>query len=107
MRVWYLWEVILGDDSIGESIRQWRINIGMSIADASRQAGIAASAWGRIENGVTADPSMKTLCKMFTALGAQIEVKIAPGKRQWQQEPLPQAAESARKASRERLHADG
>lgn len=99
--------MILGDDSIGESIRQWRINIGMSIADAARQAGIAASAWGRIENGVTADPSMRTLCKMFAALGAQIEVKIAPSKRQWHQEPLPPAVAPARKGPRERIHADG
>lgn len=81
---------MLGEGPIGEQIRQWRINLGLTVAEAARLSGVSGSVWGRIEAGATPGPLMTTVVKMFQGLGAKIEVTALPRPAKWQQESPPE-----------------
>lgn len=98
--------MILGEEPIGGQVRQWRVNLGLSIADASRAAGITPGVWSRIESGVTPNPAMETVIKIFRGMGAQIDIKALPKDRKWQQDPLPTPT-PAQPKKRSRVRADG
>lgn len=98
--------MILGEKPIGEEIRQWRTNLGMTMADAARGAGIHPGMWGRIEKGETLAPMWGTVVRMFWSMGASIDVTMKPRDSKPVQETLPIEAPKP-KPPRNRIHADG
>lgn len=66
----------MGEGPLGPQIRQWRVNLGMTMAECAREAGIVPSQWGRIESNLVGDPNMRTLIKMAAVLGAHVEMRM-------------------------------
>lgn len=101
--MWYLWGVILGEEPVGEQIKQWRVDQGMTIAEAARAAGITGSIWSRVETGSTPNPLFATIVRMWAGLGAHLEVvAVGPQLQEPVQLPLP----PRRRKPDERVHAD-
>jgi XRE family transcriptional regulator, regulator of sulfur utilization len=65
--------------SVGADIRQIRIGAAASQALVAREAGIDRSHLTRIEAG-TAHPSLGTLVALATAMGADVSVRLYPGR---------------------------
>lgn len=105
--MWYVSDVILGQEPIGEQVRAWRTNMGLTVSEACRRAGVIEVVWRRIENGDTPFPRWDTIVRMFAGMHSQIDVTVAsrpqPQQQHQQQLPLPTPAPRPR---RERLHAD-
>lgn len=70
-------------------IRQRRVNLGLTVAEACRISGMQHPTWLHIEKGETANPQIETVRRMLTALNLQIEFKAMNGPAKWTQEQLP------------------
>jgi transcriptional regulator with XRE-family HTH domain len=57
--------------AIGHQVREFRIKLGMTVADLGRQAGLSAGMMSKIENGVTS-PSLSTLQALSGALNVPV-----------------------------------
>ena len=57
--------------AIGRQVREYRIKLGMTVADLARQAGLSAGMLSKIENGGTS-PSLATLQAMSAALNVPV-----------------------------------
>lgn len=70
--------MILGDgDNISEQIKQWRINVGLTMAEAARQSGVAYTVWHRVESGYTINPTFRVIAAMYAGMGAVLEARVA------------------------------
>ena len=65
--------------SLGNDIRQIRIDAAASQSVVSQEAGIDRSHMGRIEAGTT-HTSLQTLVALATAMGADVSVRLYPGR---------------------------
>lgn len=75
--------MILGEDGIGEFIRQRRVNLGMTMSEACRRVGLSHPVWLRIERGETTEPRWTTIVAMLRALDTVVEVNFIPTDGQW------------------------
>ena len=57
--------------AIGHQVREFRMKLGMTVADLGRQAGLSAGMMSKIENGVTS-PSLSTLQALSRALNVPV-----------------------------------
>jgi len=57
--------------AIGHQVREFRMKLGMTVADLGRQAGLSAGMMSKIENGVTS-PSLSTLQALSGALNVPV-----------------------------------
>jgi transcriptional regulator with XRE-family HTH domain len=57
--------------AIGHQVREFRVKLGMTVADLGRQAGLSAGMMSKIENGVTS-PSLSTLQALSRALNVPV-----------------------------------
>ncbi len=57
--------------AIGREVREYRVKLGMTVADLARQAGLSAGMLSKIENGGTS-PSLATLQAMSKALNVPV-----------------------------------
>jgi len=57
--------------AIGRQVHEYRIKLGMTVSDLSRQAGLSAGMLSKIENGVTS-PSLATLQSLSAALNVPV-----------------------------------
>jgi transcriptional regulator with XRE-family HTH domain len=57
--------------AIGRQVREYRVKLGMTVADLSRQAGLSAGMLSKIENGGTS-PSLATLQALSGALNVPV-----------------------------------
>ena len=57
--------------AIGLQVREYRVKLGMTVADLARQAGLSAGMLSKIENGATS-PSLATLQAMSRALNVPV-----------------------------------
>ena len=65
--------------SIGADVRQIRSEVGASQGIVAREAGIDRSHLTRIESGL-AHPSLESLIAIATAMGADVSVRLYPGR---------------------------
>lgn len=75
--------MILGEQPIGMSIKQWRTNMGMTKTEAAKAAGMGLPAWSRIEEGQVPHPQFTTIVRMFQAMGAVVALTAGSGTRSW------------------------
>jgi transcriptional regulator with XRE-family HTH domain len=57
--------------AIGSQVRAFRNQLGMTVAEVSKQAGLSQGMWSKIENGVTS-PSLATLSSVARALNVPV-----------------------------------
>lgn len=57
--------------AIGRQVHEYRLKLGMTVSDLSRQAGLSAGMLSKIENGVTS-PSLATLQSLSAALNVPV-----------------------------------
>jgi len=57
--------------AIGRQVREYRVKLGMTVADLARQAGLSAGMLSKVENG-GASPSLATLQAMSRALNVPV-----------------------------------
>ena len=57
--------------AIGRQVHEYRLKLGMTVADLSRQAGLSAGMLSKIENGMTS-PSLATLQSLSAALNVPV-----------------------------------
>lgn len=68
--------MILGREPIGQVIKQWRVNLGMSQAELCRRSNVNPDALSRLEAGKMINPPWEMIYKIFTGMNASIEIKI-------------------------------
>ncbi len=59
------------ESAIGRQVRDFRIQLDMTVAEVSRQAGVSQGMWSKIENGLTS-PSLSTLSAVAQALNVPV-----------------------------------
>ena len=59
------------ETAIGSQVRVFRNQLGMTVAEVSKQAGLSQGMWSKIENGVTS-PSLATLSSVARALNVPV-----------------------------------
>jgi len=57
--------------AIGHQVKEFRVKLGMTVADLARQAGLSAGMLSKIENGMTS-PSLATLQALSRALNVPV-----------------------------------
>ena len=57
-------------------IEQHRINLGLSITQASQLAGMKPGSWSNIERGLVRFPEHSTVCKMLAGMGIALIAKF-------------------------------
>ncbi len=59
------------ETAIGSQVRVFRNQLGMTVAEVSKQAGLSQGMWSKIENGMTS-PSLATLSSVANALNVPV-----------------------------------
>lgn len=58
----------------GALLEQHRVNLGLTISEAAKLAGMKDQTWSRIERGLTRHPEWTTMCRMLAALGLKVDM---------------------------------
>jgi len=63
--------------TLGEALRQARVNAGLSLREASRATGMSTSQISQLENGLRPDPAFSTVVKLAGGLKMSLDALVA------------------------------
>lgn len=65
--------VVAGQSPLGERLAKLRTQAGLSQAELATKAGVLLGRVAHIEQGVSSDPKLSTVCKLADALGVKLD----------------------------------
>lgn len=64
------------EESFGDTLHQWRTNLGITRLDLEKRTGVRAQVIGRIETGYTPNPTWDTCMKLLKGLNLHIHINM-------------------------------